>query len=386
MSKRLWSDVQVESEGQGQTAGSNLGIKPEQNGDAGGGAAVASVKKTEEEDARKVDAVEDEMQVDKDEVILNYDEGHVAEKLAEMMKEGKSGVKIKISPKYMTNTQPMVKSRQLWGDRTYTYDSDVVPVLIHQGFYRNLSERPPEIVVEVQCVLTFQPGQTYYPSATRNRLCSRPWACSSGCEGSFSVESCCLVKEDNGKVQLTANPNRIRFQPTFAPASFDRVMNTRSTTASAERRQRYVPEVAFMFNLCNEPWRKYFMHTIADRGLKQWQWTSARLHSEVLYLETARERFELSWTEEDTNGQAGDTEKMDSYRWSKCRRPLSQSAMKEMGAPLPLDAVITMHAGLKWQDIKWGPASVEVLGKTYAILRIHFMQRGQSKGDSQSSS
>lgn len=129
------------------------------------------------------------------------------------------------------------------------------------------------------------------------------------------------------------------------------------------------------------------MHTIADRGLKQWQWTSARLHSEVLYLETARERYELSWTEEDmSTTQPGEPGRMDSYRWSKCRQPLSQAAMKEIGAPLPLDAVTTMHAGLRWQDIKWGPQSVEVMGKKYAILRIHFMQRGQSKGDSHSSS
>lgn len=42
------------------------------------------------------------------------------------------------------------------------------------------------------------------------------------------------------------------------------------------------------YNLCNEPWLKYSMQVIADRGLKPSQLTSARLHKEVLYLETAR--------------------------------------------------------------------------------------------------
>jgi hypothetical protein len=38
----------------------------------------------------------------------------------------------------------------------------------------------------------------------------------------------------------------------------------------------------------NEPWLKYSMAAVADRGLKPNQWTSARLHNDVLYLETQR--------------------------------------------------------------------------------------------------
>jgi hypothetical protein len=41
-----------------------------------------------------------------------------------------------------------------------------------------------------------------------------------------------------------------------------------------------------MFNLVSEPWPKYSMHAVADRGLKPHEWTSARLHSSVLYLES----------------------------------------------------------------------------------------------------
>ena len=53
-------------------------------------------------------------------------------------------------------------------------------------------------------------------------------------------------------------------------------------------------EVTIQYNLCNEPWLKYSMAAVADRGLKPSQWTSARLHKEVLFLETLRERYELS--------------------------------------------------------------------------------------------
>ena len=42
------------------------------------------------------------------------------------------------------------------------------------------------------------------------------------------------------------------------------------------------------YNLCNEPWSKYSMQGIADRGLKPSQLTSARFFTEVLFLETDR--------------------------------------------------------------------------------------------------
>ena len=42
------------------------------------------------------------------------------------------------------------------------------------------------------------------------------------------------------------------------------------------------------YNLCNEPWLKFSIGTIADRGLKASQWTGSRLSSDVLYVETHR--------------------------------------------------------------------------------------------------
>ena len=47
-------------------------------------------------------------------------------------------------------------------------------------------------------------------------------------------------------------------------------------------------EVTVQFNMCNEPWSKYSMQGVADRGLKPAQLTSARLHREVLFVETYR--------------------------------------------------------------------------------------------------
>ena len=50
----------------------------------------------------------------------------------------------------------------------------------------------------------------------------------------------------------------------------------------------WVMQVTMQYNLCNEPWLKYSMGGVADRGLKHSQWTSARLNVDVLYVETHR--------------------------------------------------------------------------------------------------
>lgn len=47
-------------------------------------------------------------------------------------------------------------------------------------------------------------------------------------------------------------------------------------------------EMSIIYSLSNEPWMKYNMAAVADRGLKPSQWTSARLVSQVLLLETFR--------------------------------------------------------------------------------------------------
>lgn len=47
-------------------------------------------------------------------------------------------------------------------------------------------------------------------------------------------------------------------------------------------------QVTVQYNLCNEPWVKYSMAGVADRGLAPSLWSSARLHHHTLYLETHR--------------------------------------------------------------------------------------------------
>lgn len=48
-----------------------------------------------------------------------------------------------------------------------------------------------------------------------------------------------------------------------------------------------------MYSLTNSPALAYDLALLLDKGFEPAQWTSARLKDEVLYLETARDRYEL---------------------------------------------------------------------------------------------
>ena len=42
-----------------------------------------------------------------------------------------------------------VRARQLWGNIVYTQDSDLVAVLMHNGFYNHSLQQPPASMAEV---------------------------------------------------------------------------------------------------------------------------------------------------------------------------------------------------------------------------------------------
>lgn len=131
------------------------------------------------------------------------------------------------------------------------------------------------------------PSQSYYPSVARNNIRSRAWAAPiSGC--SFSVERAWLVLRSGQTLDLAPNRDGPPAPaPTFAPAHYERV-HTRSSGGHA--RNRAVQEVSIVFNLVNEPWVKYTLGAVADRGLRRHEWTSALMVSTTLYLESHRYR------------------------------------------------------------------------------------------------
>ncbi|KAG8080589.1 hypothetical protein GUJ93_ZPchr0007g4573 [Zizania palustris] len=169
-----------------------------------------------------------------------------------------------------TSTNRQVKGAQLWGTDIYTNDSDLVAVLMHTGYCSPTSSPPPSAIQELRATVRVLPPQDSYTSTLRNNVRSRAWGAGIGC--SFRIECCCIVKK----------------------GGVERTMTTRAAASNALRQQRFVREVTIQYNLCNEPWLKYSISIVADKGLKKTLYTSTRLKKgEVIYLETHYNRYEL---------------------------------------------------------------------------------------------
>ncbi|KAL2635097.1 hypothetical protein R1flu_006576 [Riccia fluitans] len=329
-------------------------------------------------------------------------------------------IEVRIPAELATTSNRQVQGSQLWGTDVYTDDSDLVAVLMHTGYYIPNANSPPSSILEIRATIRILPPQENYHSTLRNKLRSRAWGTAGGC--SYSADSCYLLKKDSGKIQL--EPRLVFtpiYAPTLAPAVTERTVTTRAVSMSSYRQQRYLLEVTIQYNLCNEPWLKYNMNIVADKGLKKSQYTSARIKKgDVLYVETHSNRYELSYeepratgggslpasergkekaecteksqlqgtsshTEKNQQSQAGAagaaTEKAASsnpgekFRWARCKWPLPLVAMRSKGVPLPADCVTVLESGLSWEEVLWSPAGVCVRGKEYPLARAQFVSR-----------
>ncbi|CAO2836538.1 unnamed protein product [Amaranthus hypochondriacus] len=310
-------------------------------------------------------------------------------------------LEIRIPAEHVTATNRQVRGGQLWGTDIYTDDSDLVAVLMHTGYCKPTPSPPPAAIQELRVTIRILPSQESYISTLRNNVRSRAWGAAIGC--SYRVERCCIMKKGGGTIDLEpCLTYTSAIEPTLAPVAVERSMTTRAAASNALRQQRYVREVTIQYNLCNEPWIKYSISVVADKGLKKPLYTSARLKKgEVLYLETHTRRYELCFTGEkivksasvsqaheaesdksqnhvhSSNGEKsaveGDNMVVDMFRWSRCKKPLPQKVMRTIGIPLPAEHVEVLEENLDWEDVQWSQTGVWVAGKEYPLARVHFL-------------
>ncbi|RYR06921.1 hypothetical protein Ahy_B05g074237 isoform B [Arachis hypogaea] len=301
-------------------------------------------------------------------------------------------LEIRIPAENVTATNRQVRGGQLWGTDVYTYDSDLVA-----GYCRPTASPPPTAIQELRATIRVLPRQDCYISTLRNNVRSRAWgAATIGC--SYRVERCCIVKRGGGTIDLEpCLTHTSTIEPTLAPVAVERTMTTRAAASNALRQQRFVREVTIQYNLCNEPWIKYSISIVADKGLKKALYTSARLKKgEVLYLETHSCRYELGFAGEkmvkttpssqlhnpdaeksqnhhhSANGDKADSDSVmiDVFRWSRCKKPLPQKVMRTIGIPLPPEHVEVLEENLDWEDVQWSQTGVWIAGKEYTLARI----------------
>ncbi|ONM25084.1 hypothetical protein ZEAMMB73_Zm00001d006789 [Zea mays] len=272
-------------------------------------------------------------------------------------------------------------------------------VLMHTGYCSPTSSPPPSAIQELHATVQVLPPQESYTSTLRNNVRSRAWGAGIGC--SFRIERCCIVKARKGGGTIDLEPrlsHTSAVEPTLAPVAVERTMTTRAAASNALRQQRFVREVTIQYNLCNEPWLKYSISIVADKGLKKSLYTSARLKKgEVIYLETHFNRYELCFSGEKPRGigsssNASDAEPekhqssshhsqngsvehelRDVFRWSRCKKAMPESAMRSTGIPLPADQLEVLQDNLEWEDVQWSQTGVWVAGKEYPLARVHFL-------------
>jgi len=310
--------------------------------------------------------------------VVNYKEGEpldLTKYFNSKTGQGRS-VKVVIPAEALSHSNRQVQSRQLWGSDIYTGDSDLVAILMHAGFYSHSLSAPPASVTEAHVVVTTLPVEKLYPAASRNNIRSRTWC--GGLEGcSIKVDGCWLVTQGGETVTLQAAQDGLpAIAPTFMPAAMERTVHTRSSGSLADRRQRMKQEVTIQYNLCNEPWLKYNMGAVADQGLHPSQWTSARLHSETLFLETHSTRYELSWLDTGVADAEGTqvSQQEEQFRWARCHKPLSLAQLKRSGVPLKESMIDIIEPSLPWEDFQWSPSGLYVKGLHYPMVRLHFMR------------
>lgn len=90
---------------------------------------------------------------------------------------------------------------------------------------------------------------------------------------------------ESGRRPRTVVEARLRPSPrdysSPAARAGDRKRTTPNRTTQPRRLAPRPPQVAVQYNLANEPWDKFSMAAVADRGLKPQLWTSGRLRKEA---------------------------------------------------------------------------------------------------------
>jgi len=193
------------------------------------------------------------------------------------------------------------------------------------------------------------------------------------------VESAVAVTVNQQIIELTPTASeslRYMVVPTFVPEDKERAQRTRAASnanVNVARKKRMIREVTVLYNLCNEPWLKYSMGAVADKGFKKSQWTSARLRRDTLYLETKDERYQLSWVK-----GKGKDENEGSYQFAKCKRALPLEEMRKKGIPLPKDELKDEIKNLSWNEIKFGVRGLKVKESEYPVTRLQFLAQTAS--------
>ena len=274
-------------------------------------------------------------------------------------------VEVRIAREFLILSNKEVSCRRLWGTDVYTSDSDLVAVIQHAGFI-DLSQPLSDNYEGIAVYLRVSKGRSNYVSTYRNGIKSNKCVNYEG----HSVKPDKLVYLSN-----LGSLEELREMASRMPTDFHR---QRVKPSLNMRKTHLIPQAFLLGSLSLELWPVYSLDYLGDKGRDEYTYLSTRLKSEVLYLETHTDRYELSRITEDTSDADIFAQGLDKYRWSLVKQPVLMKGglfMGENKVPLENNLVKMLHKAVEWQEIEWGSQYIQVKGTTYGPLTcVKFFQ------------
>lgn len=261
-----------------------------------------------------------------------------------------SHIEIRIGIEYINLYNPTLVKRHIWGNESYTSNSDAVCILKHSGLidFYNL---PNKNHAGLSLICGVGRSRRNYTSFMKNGLKSR---------------------KTGGYMGFSLKPHNVHWLGSLGDIDDLIYFASRMCNVLPSKRVKLepinvkkfskIPEQCIVFNMCNEPATKYSLLSIADKSSDPEDFTSHLLKSKVLYLEGNGARYELTKT--DTADE--DLFKIyDTYKFSKIINPLliDNEFMNKNAIPLADQYLKVLYKDLDWTEIKWGNDFITVRGE-----------------------
>lgn len=235
----------------------------------------------------------------------------------------------------MTNSNPTIIKRHLWGNDYYSSDSDVVCILQHVG-YLKLQEDPPKCKA-IEVYFKVSRTRATYTTSYKNGIKSRKTQSFDG--HSIRFETARETNDIGNEQQLIKLASQM-------PNKTKEVRRKQKITHKAKEQDQ---ELSIVFNLSCEPINKFNLGEFGDKRSVNVK-VSSTLQREALYLESFTNRYEMSFNKDNKL-----------YQIKEVKNPLLKDLhyMQSKGVPLPAEDVTPIYTDLKWNEIVWSEKSVE---------------------------
>ena len=249
-----------------------------------------------------------------------------------------SYIKVIVEAEYLTNENPTIIKRHIWGNEFYSSDSDIVCILQHAGVLK-LQELPPNYA-GIAVYFKVSKSRANYASHFKNGIRSRK---------SQSFEGHSLKFETAQELYDLGNEQALVKLASQMPTRAKEVRRKQKLTRKAREEEQ---DMSIVFNLSGEPMNKFNLGEFGDKRSIN-QKVSENIETEVLYLESMTTRYELSYNPETKL-----------YQLKEVLNPLFKDLqfLRSKGVPLS-DDVKPIYTDLKWSELLWNDKSLEVRGE-----------------------